>query len=54
MKNLVELDLNELRTYEGGVPPVAGVAAVALGCGMIVGAVVVGAVVGYCIYKALS
>lgn len=54
MKNLVELNYDELKSYEGGAPPaIAGVAAVAVGCGIVVGAVVLGAVVGYVVYSAL-
>lgn len=53
MKNLVELNYDELKSYEGGGPPIAGVAAVAVGCGIVVGAVVLGAVVGYVVYSAL-
>lgn len=51
MKNFEELNLKELREYEGGVDPVTGIAAIAVGCGMVGGALIVGAAVGYGIYK---
>lgn len=50
MENLKELNLqplnnSELESIEGGVAPLVGVVAVAAGCGLLLGALVVGAVV---------
>lgn len=44
-KDLVELNSDELKNTEGGI--LFGAAAVAAGCGLLLGAFVVGAVVAY-------
>jgi hypothetical protein len=52
MKNFKEMNLeplskHELETTEGGAAPLAGAAAIAAGCGLLLGGLIVGAVVAY-------
>ena len=48
MKNL---ELNELRSVEGGVEPITGAAAVAVAVGGAAAVIIVGAAVGYGVYR---
>lgn len=50
--NLYELSMEELENTEGGAP-IVGLAAIAVGGGMLIGAFVVGAVVAYGVCKLL-
>lgn len=45
--NLKSLENSELESIEGGVVPLVGAAAIAAGCGLLLGGLIVGAVVAY-------
>lgn len=45
--NLIELDKSEAQAINGGAAPLVGAAAIAAGCGLLLGAFVVGALVAY-------